>query len=628
MNEKSDPDVRPDSLIQNSIKFQKLKKKLRVATKLSLTGITNLVVNYEDPMLVNCFLQDCFKNEELYRETLHIDAVELQKGQPGVGLASSELDIMIFGNFKLQDKKTPMSPDVYVLNQQTGHREREVDGFVNRKEVLTGKAKDKLLIIRNLDYCLDFCPMVTELTPAGTIDSRALWLFDNFRNPKVKKSCRLLLVSNTKLKFPFKVRVIDFEPLDEFDANHLINSFTNLYTDQGYDVDFKESQKKQLVRKLCGLTYTEAGDALSEAMSMSGIKGSGKYLKKIHVNKVVKYLREKINKNLMEDAVGLTHLTPRPWEDYILSASSNFSYDVKKITRDFNEIDKLKIEKANIIKDNGDPDLIEKEMDAIRSRIPHVIVLHGRGGVGKSAFPIHLAGLLDFDAWDFNAGASHSKFVGEGGERMRGALKRISKASHVVVRIDEYDRAMGATGASGDGMHVAHKQVESEFMNWLQNEQEDNSFVKNNIFIVLTTNHKDNITGPLLRSGRADLVMDIGEFDSGSMKETFLSAPRRMEHRGVVTVGYNYKELLEAIQSLDLDQIVDIASQKGFTVRDVDVLLQELAAHHYYYQKNEEGFEWNTQNFLKVLENSIGSASTEETCELSLGDRYLMENKS
>ena len=139
--------------------------------------------------------------------------------------------------------------------------------------------------------------------------------------------------------------------------------------------------------------------------------------------------------------------------------------------------------------------------------------------------------LNDFDCWDFNIAASHSKWVGEGPQRMREALSRISKGSHLVVRIDEYDRAIGSTSGSGQGMHEAHKQVEAEFMNWLQNSQEENFLVNNDIFLVLTTNHKENITGPLMRSGRADLVIDISDFDEDSMRRAFLSAPRRMKNR-------------------------------------------------------------------------------------------------
>jgi SpoVK/Ycf46/Vps4 family AAA+-type ATPase len=619
-------DITYPFLVSESEKFKLLKKHCISAIKSSFSGIVNLVVNFEDPCLVDYFLKNCFKTQELYRETFDIDAVALQRGAPGQGFASKYIDELIFGTYEREEDRDGLGNAPLKVDAQTGKIKRNPDGFVNRKEVLTNdkKFKDKLLIIKNIDFSLDFCQEVY-----GKIDARSLGTFDNFRDPSIRLGCRILLITNKPLQFPFKIRTVKLDPVDEFDANYLINSFINFSKnsqnkENSFSFTLNSSQKDQVIRKLYGLTYTEAGDSLVQSLSESKEEKNGK--SSINVLKLIKKLREKVNASLMQDAVGLSHLTPRPWEDYICPESSSFTYDVKKIVRDFQEIEELKVlREENIKKEKDDADLV-KNSDAIRSRMPHVIVLYGKGGVGKSCFPIHFAGLLDFDVWDFNVNASHSKWIGEGSEKMRQALTKISKATHLVLRIDEYDRAMGSTGASGEGMHEAHKQVESEFMNWLQNCQEENLFVKNDIFIILTTNHKENITGPLLRSGRSDLVIDINDFDEKSMRETFLSAPRRMKNRGALVVGFDdTEELFKNIEKLDVAKIAQIASQKGFTVRDVDTLLQEMAAHDYYCKKNKMGIPWCTESFIKVLENSEGSMKGNDTSELILGDRFLLE---
>ena len=339
--------------------------------------------------------------------------------------------------------------------------------------------------------------------------------------------------------------------------------------------------------------------------------------------KVLSTLREKINANFMEDGFGLQQLVPRAWEDYICPESSNFTFDVEKIMRDFTQTRKIqdRIEAGTSKNEKEDFELI----DAIQTRTPHVLVLHGKGGVGKSAFPVHLAGLLGLDVWDFNVNASHSKWVGEGSERMRESIKKIMAASHIVIRIDEYDRAMGSTDAGGGGMHQANKQVESEFMNWLQNAQDEGLFQKQNIFIILTTNHKENITGPLLRSGRADLVIDIDNFDASSIKETFKTCSRRMYNRGIKVIGYYSEESLQnAINSLELDEISELCTEKGFTVRDVEMLILEMAGHAFYSNQGEKGLAWNSENFIAVLKKSQGSTRANSTGELILGDRAVL----
>jgi len=622
VKDKEKEDLRFEALVAKSAKFKRLAFKLVSTARQSNTGIVNLVVNYECPCLVDDFLKFAFPDtKEIYKETYSIDAVELQSGHPGGGFATEYLDALIFGSIEVETKGQGLEAiPVPKTDPKSGERKRAKDGFINRSEVVLEKAVDKLLIIKNVDYSLDFC----EKEP-GVIDSKSLWIFDKFRDPTKKRGCRLLLVSNAKLKLPFKVRTVTIDPVDMTEAKHIIKCTENLYALKEFKINFNDLQKKQIARKIIGLTYTEASDVLSEAIVSSREKSVSS--KEIDTPTTVKLLREAVNRNLMQDAVGLSHLVPRPWEDYICPESSSFTYDVKKIMRDFNEITRLRVEDKKTIDNKGDDTKIIRDIDAIRSRMPHVIILYGKGGLGKSAFPVHFAGLLGFDIWDFNINASHSMWIGQGGERMREALARISKSSHSVFRIDEYDRAIGSGSASGSDMHHAHKQVEAEFMNWLQNCQEEGLFIKNDIFLVLTTNHKENITGPLLRSGRADLVIDISDFDDKSMRETFASASRRMKNRGVIVpIGFEtFDSFANDISKLDLDKIVPLATQKGFTVRDVDTLLLEMAAHNYYFKRNGDGLPWNTETFIKVLEGSSGSTKDKDTGELVLGDRFLMQ---
>ena len=613
-----------DQLMENSEVLKQEGKRLKSKVYSSMTGITNLVTNFENPSLVKHFINNVYTPDELYKNTAEINAVELQQGKPGKGIATERLDELIYGSFVTEENA--MGIPVPTLDPQTGERMRKKDGFVNRAVVRRENFDDKVLIINGLDACLDFC------REQGEVDLRSLPILDAFRVPSVRKKCRILLITNVPLKLPFEILRIEMPSVTKYEAENVLAEISKVFLRKGYNLVITETQKDQVCRKLTGLTYGQATECLMQAMVENSQDDEGN----ICFAKVLKNIRQKINESLMKTAEGISQISARPWEDYICPEDSNFTFDVQKLLRDFREISKLNksIEREN---QNDSPNIekineLESIVNALEFRIPNVIVLHGKGGVGKSAFPVHLGGLLGFDVWDFNIGASHSKWVGEGGERIRKSLCQIGKTSHVVVRIDEYDRAIGAEGNSGSSMHSAHKQVESEFMNWLQNNQEENILGQKKIILVLTTNHKENITGPLLRSGRADLVIDIGEFGPGSLKEVLETSARRLYNRGVKVIGFkNQEELQNRINSLDLERISELCSRKGFTVRDVEIMLIEMAAHDYYSNaKNDpKGLRWDSDTFIEVLKESSGSIDTSngETKELSLGDRIVIDKR-
>ena len=68
---------------------------------------------------------------------------------------------------------------------------------------------------------------------------------------------------------------------------------------------------------------------------------------------------------------------------------------------------------------------------------------------------------------------------------------------------------------------------------------------------------------------------------------------------------------------------------KKFTVRDIEMLIIEMGAFKYYYDKykDDRGIPWTTEAFVKVLEGSEGSVKGASTGELKLGDRdYFKES--
>jgi hypothetical protein len=423
-----------DYLVEKSANMRRVIEELKATVEVTSTGITNFVVNHENPLLVESILLEAFKTEQLFNETVKFDAVELQHGRPGKGSSVRYFDELIYGTYKTKlNKEDETVPD---MDEQLGIFHREENGLTTRasikRKLVDSGCKDRILIINNMDYSLDFC----KTDHPGQIDTRALFILDKFRHPTARNGCALILVTNKRLDLPFPVNSVEINVVSRFEVIHILNIFIKHYRDQNVRLLINETEAKQITRKLTGLSYCGACDALAYCLTRSKSTKDGVDI--IDMAKVLKLLRTKVNKDLMVGGFGLAQLEARPWEDYICPEQSNFTYDVKKLMRDFKEVEHLTEERKTLSKDlkseknqskfdNGLERVgdIEKDIDDIQSRMPHVIVLHGQGGVGKSAFPVHLAGLLDMDVWDFNVNATHSKWIGQGGEQMRESLEKM-----------------------------------------------------------------------------------------------------------------------------------------------------------------------------------------------------------
>ena len=203
-----------------------LKEEILVATRISISGITNFVTKYECPCLIDTFLKSCFKPEQIYN--------------------SKDVD---FANM--------CNPNKTLMDL--------LADFIGRKEVLMGEFKDRTLILRNIDLC----PEVYERNKGFTIP--ALAIFNRFRHPSVKMGCRILFVSDTELNFQFRTRTIHLPRVDMVVANSIFDNIKYLYESCGYkfndSTNFMEG--KIAIELISTPSFALAEDLLLEAFSAS-----------------------------------------------------------------------------------------------------------------------------------------------------------------------------------------------------------------------------------------------------------------------------------------------------------------------------------------------------------------------
>ncbi|GEM_PF-288605 len=129
--------------------------------------------------------------------------------------------------------------------------------------------------------------------------------------------------------------------------------------------------------------------------------------------------------------------------------------------------------------------------------LPKGILFFGPPGTGKSLFANALASEIQLPFLRLVTENIYSKWFGESGQRMKGAIRMAEKMSPAIVFVDEIDRFGKRSSGFGDSAGEESKRVFSQFLEWLG--EPDRQAI-----IVGTTNVPDQLDEAFLRTGRFD----------------------------------------------------------------------------------------------------------------------------
>ncbi len=129
--------------------------------------------------------------------------------------------------------------------------------------------------------------------------------------------------------------------------------------------------------------------------------------------------------------------------------------------------------------------------------LPKGILFFGPPGTGKSLFANALASEIQLPFLRLVTENIYSKWFGESGQRMKGAIQMAEKMSPAIVFVDEIDRFGKRSSGFGDSAGEESKRVFSRFLEWLG--EPDRQAI-----IVGTTNVPDQLDEAFLRTGRFD----------------------------------------------------------------------------------------------------------------------------
>ena len=216
---------------------------------------------------------------------------------------------------------------------------------------------------------------------------------------------------------------------------------------------------------------------------------------------------------------------------------------------------------------------------------PRTIIFFGPPGTGKTHFVRAIAGVLQW--WYVEV--SPSTLMAEGQERLGAKLKqlmeKVRNLDETVVFIDEFEEIAG----SRDHASRIDKSITNEFLKQvplLKGQERKNLFV-------CATNYIRQLDAALLRPGRFDCIIPVGQLDEQT-RRTIFEHYLADTNRGAV----------------DVDRIVSLLAL--FTPADIEYLFHKVrqVAFEREYIKGEDS-RVTTETFLEIIPNVSPTLSGE-----------------
>lgn len=151
----------------------------------------------------------------------------------------------------------------------------------------------------------------------------------------------------------------------------------------------------------------------------------------------------------------------------------------------------------------------------IKVNVPKGILLYGPPGTGKTLLAKALANELGFHFLCIKSSELVSKWFGESEKNIRQIFKKAREAAPSIIFFDEVDCLMKARGSSQESSDVQDR-ITSQVLIEMDGVQEIRD-----VIVVGATNRIQFIDEALLRPGRFDIQLEVGNPDALARKEIF-----------------------------------------------------------------------------------------------------------
>jgi len=195
--------------------------------------------------------------------------------------------------------------------------------------------------------------------------------------------------------------------------------------------------------------------------------------------------------------------------------------------------------------------LTERDLSTKHGVIPpKTIIFFGPPGTGKTHFVKAIAGVLSWWYIEILPSMLMADGVEKLGANLHAIMEKARTLEDAVIFIDEFDEIAG----SRDEATMVDKSITNEFLKQvplLKNQG-------NKILLVCATNYIRQLDAALLRPGRFDCIIPVGDMDEDGRRTILEYYLTRLNTKGI-----------------DLDRIVGMTSR--YTPADIEYLFQQVA---------------------------------------------------